>query len=114
MRYEAWRSLDEIDISAPQSSGLFQVKNKEGLLTYPTGKTAMFYYGYANNLNFGLRLFKQNVLPVLDVQETLLARWMEAVDFESRFRRQLEQFASKFGSLPFGNDIYLKSQSQKT
>jgi len=112
MRFSDWFALDDAHEHAPNQSGLFQVKIREGLLTYPHGKTAMYYYGYAEDLSHGALFFLEEILPSLDQdQQSLLIRWMPASDKEPRFKKHLDQFISKFGALPVGNEILIHKKN---
>jgi len=109
MRFSDWLTFDEIAEQVPVEPGLFQIKIREGLMSYPQGKTAMFYYGYSEDLNYGLQKFQQDILPLLKMKaEILFARWMAAEDFELRFKNQLDLFRSNFGSFPLGNEMLLQ------
>ena len=114
MRFSDWLTFDEISEQVPVEPGLFQTKIRAGLLAYPRGKSAMFYYGYSADLNYGLQKFRQDILPGLKMQaETLLARWMAAEDFELRFKNQLDLFRSNFGSFPLGNEMRLRETGEQ-
>ncbi len=113
MRFCDWHKLSEDKLDAPEEAGIFQVRVAEGLLSYPKGKSAMFYYGYASNLKNGLAGFVHNVLPLLEVnREVLLVRWMPVPDTEIRFQGYLEAFHAKFGTLPLGNELLLHRRAQ--
>ena len=108
MRFSEWKSLETISAAAPHDGGLFQIKIRDGLLNYPTGKSAMFYYGFATNLNCGLFKFRNEILPLLEISmDALVIRWMSAVDTETRFQSLLNSFVSNFGALPLGNAMLL-------
>ncbi len=113
MRFSDWLTFDKIAEQVPKEPGLFQIKIREGLLSYPRGKSAMFYYGYSADLNYGLLKFSQDVLPHLKVgAEVLFARWMAAEDFEIRFKNQLDLFHSNFGSFPLGNEMLIQETGE--
>ena len=108
MRFSDWLTLDQIDSEAPLEPGLFQVKVREGLLAYPRGKSAMFYYGYANDLRKGLHYFRATVLPKLEMgEDAIVCRYMSAGDNETRFQNHLNTFFNNFGALPKGNQSLL-------
>ncbi|NIR49240.1 hypothetical protein GWO43_12220 [candidate division KSB1 bacterium] len=114
MRFSDWTTFDKLRSDAPTEGGLFQLKVKGGLLTYPDGKSAMFYYGFAGNLNQGLQNFRQKILPLLEVNEEMLyLRWLATEDREARFQNHLNSFHSQFGTLPLGNEMLLQKQSQQ-
>jgi len=108
MRFTDWVTLDEVNVNAPAQPGLFQIKTDNSLLEYPTGKTAMFYYGFGANLKSGLKTFIAQILPKLGPPDNLLIRWMETQDYKERFEKQLYNFELQFGSLPHGNVLFLK------
>ena len=109
MRFSDWLTLDQIDSEAPPEPGLFQVKVREGLVTYPRGKSAMFYYGYANDLRKGLDYFRTTVLQKLEIgEDAVLCRCMPAVNHETRFQNHLNTFFNNFGALPKGNQSLLR------
>ena len=108
MRFSDWLALDELQ-DLPEQSGLFQVRLKSGLLEYPVGKSAMFYYGYAENLKIGCQQFVDSILPKLGQNaHDLLLRTMPLEAMADRFKPLIQQFARNFGSLPKGNEIYLR------
>jgi hypothetical protein len=45
-----WYALRDASAHAPDGPGVFQIRVPEGLLTYPTGRSAMAYYALAHNL----------------------------------------------------------------
>lgn len=111
MRYSDWSTLDKIGENLPIEPGLFQIRVREGLLTYPKGKTAMFYYGYASNLKHGLLKFRENILPLLEANEdALYVRWMPADKVEERFQNYLNSFLTNFGAMPLGNEMLLRKR----
>jgi hypothetical protein len=111
MRFSEWKPLEAIGATAPSESGLFQIKIRDGLLDYPNGKSAMFYYGYANKLSSGLLKFLHEILPRLEVNpEALVIRWTPALDTEARFQKLLNSFVNNFGALPLGNAMQLSKQ----
>ncbi len=113
MRFSDWLTFDDIADRVPKEPGLFQIKIREGLLSYPRGKSAMFYYGYSEDLNYGLQKFSQEILLLLKMKpEILFVRWLAAADFEIRFKNQLDLFQSNFGSFPLGNEMLLQETGE--
>src|SRR3990172_6338055 len=101
MKFCDWLSFNNIQTESPDQPGVFQVKIKKGLIDYPTGKSAMFYYGYTNNLNKGLAQFCTEILPVLNIDSDLIVmRWLVVSDTETQFKKYMDLFLTKFGSLP--------------
>lgn len=45
-----WIPLDQAAAQAPPGAGVYQVKLARGLVSYPTGKSAMIHYGAAPDL----------------------------------------------------------------
>lgn len=115
MRYSYWITFDEIEENAPAEPGLFQIRVREGLLNYRKGKSAMFYYGFADNLIHGLLKFRNNTLRLLEINEDVLfVRWLLAEDTEERFQNHLNYFLTNFGSMPLGNEMLLRKKSKQS
>lgn len=113
MRFSDWMSFEDAVETVTEQPGLFQVKIRDGLFNYPTGQSAMFYYGYADNLFQGIANFLEQILPALDVDEhDLFVRTMPTETAESKFKQHLNFFHSNFGSLPYGNELLLKKMQE--
>ena len=107
MRFSDWHDLDNT-AGIPAETGLFQVRVKRALLAYPGGKTAMYYYGYAADLQQGCRQFIHEILPKLDITaDGLLLRTMVTDDVAHKFQQLLQKFSLQFGALPHGNTAWL-------
>jgi len=107
-RYSDWFQFDQLEAMVPERCGIFQVKQCNGLVTYPTGKSAMVFYGYAEKLRSGLLLFRSDVLPALGLDaSTLRFRFMPAEDYQDRFKQHVSRFCATFGALPIGNETLL-------
>lgn len=90
-----WYLLREAAEHAPQGAGVYQIRVPEGLLSYPSGKSAMVCYGEA-----------------ADLRSTLaeLATEHSELDFLCRHQRSdepavllefvLGQFERRFGAAP--------------
>ncbi len=114
MRFTDWISLQEPS-EVPDSGGVFQVKILDVLLNYPSGKSAMFYYGYADNIRYGVKKFREEIVPLLHAGDLeLMVRWMPVADVEDRFKKQLHFFQTNFGSLPAGNELLLKQKNPES
>jgi hypothetical protein len=50
MRFGRWHRLDQAAAEAPSGPGVFQLRIAQGLIDYPTGKSAMIRYGAARDL----------------------------------------------------------------
>ncbi len=112
MRFCDWVPLEKSGAAVPDRPGIFQIRIEHGLIRYPQGKSAMFYYGYGPSLRQGVDAFRRRILPTLRrSEEELLVRWMETEEVEAHFRSYLARFATKFGSLPEGNEVQLRGKS---
>jgi hypothetical protein len=74
---------------------MFQVRVKEGLVGYPTGKSAMIHYGRGEDLRAAAVAFKTE-----HPESTWLCRHAVDENYERRFQRVLEAFVSRFGGAP--------------
>lgn len=114
MRFSDWVQFHQIRENVPAAAGLFQIKTCEGLLQYPHGRSSMYYYGYAKQLNEDLLRFRNEILKMLEVDEgELLVRWVVAVDTVERFQKHLDRFHAQFGSLPLGNELFLRKKASE-
>lgn len=113
MEFTDWTPFQNF-CKAPETTGVFQLRIDEGLLDYPTGKSTMFYFGYADNLNRNLDEFNKNILPYLDrTPDKLLLRWLPDPNAKARFEKRMNAFVNKFSCMPFGNEQWLKQLGQK-
>ena len=96
-RFSPWQ--DELN-AAPGGGAIVQVKVADRLLTYPTGKSAMVWYGALSDCT------PQALAPVLASLRTAYVddrlRWRCAVDSapERVLERIRARFAARFGSFP--------------
>jgi hypothetical protein len=58
VRFCPWYPLPEADGHAPASAGVFQVRVADGLLDYPTGKSAMIHYEAAGDVRAAIGEFR--------------------------------------------------------
>ena len=54
MRFTPWYPLAEASRHAPPGPGVYQLRIRTGLRQYPTGKSAMVRYGFADALRASL------------------------------------------------------------
>jgi hypothetical protein len=54
MSFGRWYPLDQAEAHAPAGPGVYQVRLASGLITYPTGRSAMIQYGAAADLRAAL------------------------------------------------------------
>ncbi len=92
-----WFPLANALESAPPSSGVFQIKIPVGLISYPTGKSAMIYYAASENLQKDLGEFARQ-----HVGREWRARYMELPTelANALLETILEAFESRFGEKP--------------
>jgi hypothetical protein len=50
MSFGRWYPLDQAAAHAPAGPGVYQVRLAQGLLSYPTGRSAMIQYGAATDV----------------------------------------------------------------
>jgi hypothetical protein len=100
MRFCPWYPLAEARSRAPAGEGVVQVRLAEGLLDYPTGKSAMVHYEHAMDLSAAVtRLVEAHA------GEALVCRHLEiepgdAVDLAAFHAKVREEFVRRFGSAP--------------
>lgn len=100
MRFCPWYPLAEAAQHAPADEGVLQIRIAEGLLDYPTGKSAMVHYAYARDV----RSYAAD-LAAGHAGEGLLCRHLEidpgeAVDAAAFHAKVTEEFIRRFGSEP--------------
>ena len=100
MRFCPWYPLAEAKAHAPAGEGVLQVRVAEGLLDYPTGKSAMVHYEHATDVRAAAtRLAAQHP------DRALLGRHLEidpgeAVDLAAFHAKVHAEFVRRFGSPP--------------
>lgn len=100
-RFCDWVEMDDAVRKAPPLPGLFQIRVKRGLLTYPTGKTAMLSYGGHGNLRNGVAEWLEKSLPASNYSPSeLWIRWIPYPEFSSKLEAYLRDFQFRFGALP--------------
>ena len=50
IRFGEWVPLAEAAARAPRGAGVYQIKVADGLIDYPTGRSAMIHYGAATDV----------------------------------------------------------------
>lgn len=101
MRFGRWHRLDQAAAAAPAAPGVFQIKVAQGLIDYPTGKSAMIRYGAARDLR----------ATVVEIARAHTGRdWMcrfseemsarEAADPDAIVAGLEAAFRRRFGALP--------------
>ena len=95
MTFGSWYPLQEAPANTPARSGVFQIRLAQGLLDYPTGKSAMVHYGWSET---DLRAEVLAFTP--GAGEPLLCRHVEERYPRAAHDRLREQFIRRFGSPP--------------
>ena len=105
MRFCPWYPLLEADGHAPASAGVFQVRVAEGLLDYPTGKSAMIHYEAAGDVRAAIAMFRVAIGG--RAADWLCRHTVEMAPEEATgpaaiafCRRLVGEFTSRFGTPP--------------
>ena len=99
MRFCSWYPLAEAAGRTPAGEGVLQLRLADGVLDYPTGKSAMVHYEHARDLNaaavaLGARFAGRGlVCRHLDSEG-------EAVDLAAFHAKVLDEFVRRFGAPP--------------
>src|SRR5689334_12756569 len=102
MRFCPWYALADADRHAPATGGVFQIRIPDGLLEYPSGKSAMIHYEAAADLRAAVAAFRAShpggggwlCRHTIEMSESELAA---SADFHARL---LREFTTRFGSGP--------------
>ena len=98
MTFGPWYPLHEAAAHTPAQPGVFQVRLAQGLLDYPTGKSAMVHYGWSET---DLRAEALAFATARGAAAaTLLCRHVEERYPRAAHDRLREQFIRRFGSPP--------------
>jgi hypothetical protein len=100
VRFCPWYPLVDAAAYAPAGEGVLQVRIAEGLLDYPTGKSAMVHYEHATDVRAAA-----TATAAAHPGEALLCRHLEiepgdAVDLAAFHAKVLEEFTRRFGCAP--------------
>jgi hypothetical protein len=95
IRFEPWYPLVEAGSNAPAGPGVYQLRIRTGLLSYPTGKSAMVHYAAAPNLVAAITAYA-SAHPDAD----LLCRHQAAPDPVALYTQLLTRFVTRFGAEP--------------
>lgn len=100
MRFCPWYPLADAAAHAPAAEGVLQVRVADGLLDYPTGKSAMVHYELATDVRAAAtRLADRHA------GEALLCRHLEiepgeTVDLAAFHAKVRAEFVRRFGCAP--------------
>ena len=100
MRFCPWYPLAAAAAHAPAAEGVLQVRIAEGLLDYPTGKSAMVHYEHASDVRASATQLAER-----HTGEALLCRHLEiepgeGVDLAAFHAKVREEFERRFGCAP--------------
>jgi hypothetical protein len=99
MTFGRWQKLPAATV--PRRRGVLQARVAEGLVDYPTGKSAMVYYDADADLSLALARLGAVVPPGADV----LVRVGECDDPAAELERKLDEFTRRFGAPPEWNTM---------
>ena len=97
MTFGRWQKLAAATM--PRRRGLLQARVADGLVDYPTGRSAMVYYDGDEDLSQALARLGAAVPPGADV----LVRFAECADPAGELTRKLDEFRRRFGAPPAWN-----------
>lgn len=94
MTFGRWQKLAAATV--PRRRGVLQARLAEGLVDYPTGKSAMVYYDADDDLSQALARLGARIPPGTDI----LVRFAECADPAGELSRKLDDFTRRFGAPP--------------
>lgn len=100
MRFCPWYPLADAASHAPAAEGVLQLRLADGLLDYPSGKSAMVHYAHARDVRACA-----TALAAAHGEPALLCRHLEIdqagdVDLAGFHAKVREEFIRRFGSPP--------------
>lgn len=101
MTFGRWHALAEAATGAPAGPGIFQIRRANGLTTYPRGRSAMLYYGCADNLRAAIADYAA-AHPDADwwCRHSIEMSQHEADNLTETFESLVDQFERRFGRPP--------------
>ncbi len=101
MTFGRWYSLAEAGRNAPAQPGVLQLRLEQGLVDYPTGKSAMIHYQLCPDLrrSAGELADRHRQRPWLCRHSDSLTA-AERVDLQGAFARLVDTFRARFGAAP--------------
>ena len=94
MTFGRWQKLAAATM--PRRRGVLQARLAEGLVDYPTGKSAMVYYDADDDLSQALARLGARIPPGADI----LVRFAECADPAGELARLVADFTRRFGAAP--------------
>ncbi len=101
MKFGRWSPLGEAAGQAPASPGIFQIRQAKGLVDYPRGKSAMLYYGCADDVSAAIAAYAAEH-PDADwwCRHSIEMTQYETDNVGQMFERLVLQFTMRFGRGP--------------
>jgi hypothetical protein len=99
MRFCPWYPLADAAAHAPSSRGVLQIRVADGLLDYPSGKSAMLHYELTDDVR-AAALRYQPAQPGLLCRHTIEMTDADAGSLDTFHERLLRDFRARFGDLP--------------
>jgi len=99
VRFCPWYPLADAEVITPAAPGVLQLRRASGLLDYPSGKSAMVWYGHAEDMRaIALDLSRAHT------SQDLLCRHLieidDATDLPAFCAKLRGEFVRRFGSVP--------------
>lgn len=98
MRFCPWYPLADAATHAPSSRGVVQIRVADGLLDYPTGKSAMLHYELTEDVRAAA--LRYPAAPGLLCRHTIEMTDADADGLGAFHDRLLRDFRARFGALP--------------
>ncbi len=100
MRFCPWYPLADAAAHAPAGRGVLQIRVADGLLDYPTGKSAMLHYELADDVRAAALRYPPR--PGLLCRHTIEMTPDDAHGLGAFHERLVRDFRVRFGALPAG------------
>ena len=99
VRFGPWYPLVDAGVHAPVAEGILQVRLATGLVDYPRGKSAMLWYGHAEDTRAAALAF-----ATAHAGNDLVCRHLieieDATDLAAFCARLMTEFVRRFGTQP--------------
>ena len=102
MRFCPWYPLGDADRHAPATGGVFQLRIPDGLIDYPSGKSAMIHYQAADDLRAAIAGFRTAHPAGAGwlCRHTIEMTAAEAAESPAFVARLVREFTTRFGVAP--------------
>jgi hypothetical protein len=103
--FSAWIDLEDPTALAglPSAAGLIQVRVAQGLVRYPSGRSAMIWYGAGPDLRAGVLAAAPRIVASAreaGIEGPLWVRTRKVADPAEPLARLIQRFAARFGTPP--------------